>query len=69
MSHSELAILVNLVVLVNLVLLRYRMILVILLNWVFWQFFSDIVGGNGNSDGNVDSSISGNSVEFSNSCE
>ena len=25
--------------------------------------------GNGNSDGNVDSSISGNSVEFSNSCE
>ena len=25
-------------------------------------------GGNGNSDGNVGSSISGNSVEFSNSC-
>ena len=37
MSHSELAILVNLVVLVNLVLLRYMMILVILLNWVFWS--------------------------------
>ena len=36
MSHSELAILVNLVVLVNLVLLRYMMILVILFNWVFW---------------------------------
>ena len=26
-------------------------------------------GGNDNSDGNVDSSISGKSVEFSNSCE
>ena len=37
MSHSELAILVNLVVLVNLVLLRYMMILVILLNLVFWS--------------------------------
>ena len=42
---------------------------VIILNLVILAVMVILVRGNGNSDGNVDSSISGNSVEFSNSCE